>query len=61
MESLPFFGVRETFGLTGGLFDFIGNLSSIVTSIVIQFLFKVIDFDPAFVYVVVIATAGVLS
>lgn len=48
-------------GLTGGMFNFIGNLSSIATPIVIGFLVTDIDFAPAFVYMAAVTIVGVLS
>lgn len=48
-------------GLTGGMFNFIGNLSSIATPIVIGLLITKTSFAPAFVYMTVIAAVGVLS
>lgn len=48
-------------GLTGGMFNFIGNLSSIATPIVIGVLVTKTDFGPAFVYMTVIAALGILS
>lgn len=48
-------------GLTGGMFNFIGNLSSIATPIVIGLLVSATDFGPAFVYMTVIAAVGILS
>ena len=48
-------------GLTGGMFNFIGNLSSIATPIVIGLLVSATDFGPAFIYMTVIAAAGILS
>ncbi|MGN6035148.1 MFS transporter [Brevibacterium casei] len=48
-------------GLTGGMFNFIGNLSSIATPIVIGFLVSATDFAPAFVYMAVVTLVGVLS
>lgn len=48
-------------GLTGGMFNFIGNLSSIATPIVIGLLVTKTDFGPAFIYMTVIAAAGILS
>jgi ACS family D-galactonate transporter-like MFS transporter len=48
-------------GLTGGMFNFIGNLSSIATPIVIGMLVTATDFRPAFIYMTVVAAAGILS
>ncbi|KAA5835132.1 MFS transporter [Saccharopolyspora hirsuta] len=48
-------------GLTGGMFNFIGNLSSIATPIVIGFLVTEDSFTPAFVYMTAVTVAGILS
>ena len=48
-------------GLTGGMFNFIGNLSSIATPIVIGLLVSKTDFAPAFVYMTVITAIGICS
>jgi ACS family D-galactonate transporter-like MFS transporter len=48
-------------GLTGGMFNFIGNLSSIATPIVIGMLVTATDFGPAFIYMTVVAGVGILS
>ncbi len=48
-------------GTTGGMFNFIGNISSIATPIVIGFLVTPTSFAPAFVYVTAITVIGVLS
>jgi len=48
-------------GLTGGVFNFIGNLSSICTPIVIGFLVTKDSFAPAIIYVASLALLGALS
>ncbi|MBH3411129.1 MFS transporter [Pseudomonas putida] len=48
-------------GLTGGVFNFIGNLSAIVTPIVIGFLVSGDSFAPAITYIAALALAGALS
>jgi ACS family D-galactonate transporter-like MFS transporter len=48
-------------GLTGGMFNFIGNLSSIATPIVIGLLVTKTDFAPAFVYMTVVTAAGIAA
>lgn len=48
-------------GTTGGMFNFIGNISSIATPIVIGFLVTADSFAPAFVYITVVTLAGVAS
>ncbi|WP_395757088.1 MFS transporter [Achromobacter sp. EB05] len=48
-------------GLTGGVFNFVGNLSSICTPIVIGFLVSKDSFAPAIAYVSSLALLGALS
>ncbi len=48
-------------GLTGGVFNFIGNLSAITTPIVIGFLVSGDSFAPAITYIAVLALLGALS
>lgn len=48
-------------GLTGGVFNFIGNLAGILTPIIIGILAKGGNFSPALVFVGVIALIGALS
>jgi ACS family D-galactonate transporter-like MFS transporter len=48
-------------GLTGGMFNFIGNLSAISTPIVIGFLATGDSFAPAITYIAVTALVGALS
>lgn len=48
-------------GLTGGVFNFVGNLSSICTPIVIGLLVSKDNFAPAIVYVSTLALLGALS
>lgn len=48
-------------GLTGGVFNFVGNLSSICTPIVIGYLVSKDSFAPAIVYVSSLALLGALS
>lgn len=48
-------------GLTGGVFNFIGNLAAIVTPIVIGFLVSGDSFAPAITYIAVLALIGALS
>ncbi|MBN6037615.1 MFS transporter [Amycolatopsis sp. 195334CR] len=52
---------RRLFGLTGGMFNFIGNLSSIATPIVIGLIVTDESFTPGFAYMTVITVAGILS
>jgi len=48
-------------GLTGGVFNFIGNLAAITTPIVIGFLASGDSFAPAITYIAVLALLGALS
>ena len=48
-------------GLTGGVFNFIGNLSAITTPIAIGFLATGDSFAPAITYIAVMALIGALS
>ncbi|WP_407310615.1 MFS transporter [Pseudomonas sp. nanlin1] len=48
-------------GLTGGVFNFVGNLSAITTPIVIGFLVSGDSFAPAITYIAVLALLGALS
>ncbi|MGW4129197.1 MFS transporter [Amycolatopsis japonica] len=52
---------RRLLGLTGGMFNFIGNLSSIATPIVIGLIVTDDSFAPGFAYMTVITVAGILS
>lgn len=47
-------------GLSGGMFNFIGNLSSVATPIVIGALVTKTDFTPAFVYMTVVTVLGIV-
>ncbi|WP_129784351.1 MFS transporter [Promicromonospora panici] len=48
-------------GTTGGMFNFIGNLSSIATPIVIGFLVSETSFAPGFAYITLVTLAGIAS
>jgi ACS family D-galactonate transporter-like MFS transporter len=48
-------------GLTGGVFNFVGNLSAICVPIVIGFLVEGDNFAPAITYIAVMALVGALS
>jgi ACS family D-galactonate transporter-like MFS transporter len=48
-------------GLTGGMFNFIGNLSSIATPIIIGLLVTDASFAPGFVYMTVVTAIGIFS
>lgn len=52
---------KNLVGLTGGVFNFIGNLPSIVVPIVIGFLVKGGNFAPALIFIGSIALMGALS
>ncbi|MFT4297362.1 MAG: MFS transporter [Micropruina sp.] len=48
-------------GTTGGTFNFIGNMSSIATPIVIGLLVSKTNFAPGFVYITAVTLAGIAS
>jgi ACS family D-galactonate transporter-like MFS transporter len=48
-------------GITGGMFNFIGNLSSIATPIIIGLIVTDASFAPGFVYMTVITAVGIAS
>ncbi|WP_206512964.1 MFS transporter [Larkinella soli] len=52
---------KHLIGLTGGVFNFMGNLASIVVPIVIGFLAKDGDFRPALVFIGALGLVGALS
>jgi len=52
---------KHLIGLTGGVFNFMGNLASIIVPIVIGFLVKGGDFRPALVFIGAIALIGAFS
>ena len=52
---------KHLIGLTGGVFNFMGNLASIVVPIVIGFLARDGDFKPALVFIGVLGLIGALS
>ncbi|GAB7028651.1 MFS transporter [Streptomyces sp. NPDC021749] len=52
---------QRLLGLTGGMFNFIGNLSSIATPIVIGMIVTDESFAPGFAYMTVITMVGILS
>jgi ACS family D-galactonate transporter-like MFS transporter len=52
---------KHLIGLTGGVFNFMGNLASIVVPIVIGFLVKGGDFKPALLFIGAIALIGACS
>lgn len=52
---------KRLLGLTGGMFNFIGNLSSIATPIIIGLLVTDDSFAPGFVYMSVITVIGIAS
>lgn len=52
---------RHLIGLTGGIFNFAGNLASIVVPIVIGYLAQGGDFQPALVFIGVLGIAGAFS
>ncbi|MFM9368621.1 MFS transporter [Streptomyces sp. Da 82-17] len=52
---------QRLLGLTGGMFNFIGNLSSIATPIVIGMIITDDSFAPGFAYMTVVTVVGILS
>lgn len=52
---------KNLIGLTGGVFNFIGNLASIVIPIVIGYLARNGDFEPALLFISTITIAGACS
>ncbi|MFP3887151.1 MFS transporter [Priestia filamentosa] len=52
---------KHLVGLTGGVFNFIGGLASIVVPIVIGFLAQGGSFAPALVFIAIVALLGALS
>jgi ACS family D-galactonate transporter-like MFS transporter len=52
---------RRLFGLTGGVFNFFGNLASVGVPIAIGIIVKHGGFAPALVLISAIALAGALS
>jgi ACS family D-galactonate transporter-like MFS transporter len=52
---------KHLIGLTGGVFNFMGNLASIVVPIVIGYLARDGDFKPALVFIAVIGFIGACS
>ena len=52
---------KHLIGLTGGVFNFMGNLASIVVPIVIGYLVSGGNFNPALVFVGALGLAGACS
>ncbi|MDV3124088.1 MFS transporter [Mycobacterium sp. 21AC1] len=52
---------KRLLGLTGGMFNFIGNLSSIATPIIIGLLVTDQSFAPGFVYMTVVTAIGIAA
>ncbi len=52
---------KQLLGLTGGVFNFFGNLSSIIVPLFIGLLVRGENFAPALVFVAALALMGVLS
>jgi ACS family D-galactonate transporter-like MFS transporter len=52
---------RHLIGLTGGIFNFMGNLASVFVPIIIGFLVRGGDFSPALVFVGALGLVGALS
>ncbi|HTE34896.1 MAG TPA: MFS transporter [Chryseolinea sp.] len=52
---------KHLIGLTGGVFNFMGNLASIIVPIVIGYLAKGGDFKPALIFIGALGMVGALS
>ena len=52
---------KHLIGLTGGVFNFMGNLASIIVPIVIGYLVRGGDFEPALVFIGALGLAGACS
>jgi ACS family D-galactonate transporter-like MFS transporter len=52
---------KHLVGLTGGVFNFMGNLASIIVPIVIGYLAKGGDFKPALIFIGALGMVGALS
>jgi len=52
---------KHLIGLTGGAFNFIGNLSSVSVPFIIGFLVRNGNFEPALVFISVMAVIGIAS
>ncbi|WP_418939715.1 MFS transporter [Paraburkholderia bryophila] len=52
---------KELLGLTGGMFNLMGNLSSICVPVVIGFIVRNNDFKPALVFMSAVGVVGALS
>ncbi len=50
---------KELVGITGGVFNFIGNLSSVIVPVVIGFLVRSGSFEPALLFVGSLAVLGI--
>jgi ACS family D-galactonate transporter-like MFS transporter len=52
---------KRLLGLTSGVFNFFGNLSSLLVPLIIGYLIKGDDFSPALIFVSLVAFAGAMS
>jgi ACS family D-galactonate transporter-like MFS transporter len=52
---------KHLIGLTGGVFNFMGNLASIIVPIVIGYLAREGDFKPALIFIATLGLIGALS
>ena len=52
---------RNLIGLTGGVFNFIGNLASVIIPVVIGYLARNGDFEPALIFISGVTVAGACS
>ena len=51
---------KHLIGVTGGAFNFIGNLSSVSVPFIIGFLVRNGNFEPALIFISVMAVLGIL-
>lgn len=52
---------QRLLGTTGGTFNFVGNISSIATPILIGFLVSDTNFAPAIIYIAVVTVIGIIA
>lgn len=52
---------KNLLGLTGGAFNFVGNLSSIATPLIIGVLVEGGDFSPALIFIAILALVGIFA
>ena len=52
---------KNLIGLTGGVFNFIGNLASVIIPVVIGYLARNGNFEPALTFISLVTVAGACS